>query len=431
MHEMETDELLDPPIGPGWKGWPHAAPALHRSSVAAQGWNLLADDLPLPLAVIRRDALHGNLRWMQAFARTQGVDLAPHGKTTMSPQLFAAQLQSGAWGMTVANLTQARVALSAGATRCLIANQVLAAADLAALAALRRRHAPARTVFLVDSLAQLALIEAWFDTHSPSPQPFEVLLEVGLDGGRTGCRSHEQALQLAQRVRASAALQLVGIECYEGLWATGRSADDAALVEGLMQRVVALATACDDARLFECDEVLLSAGGSSIFDLVAPRLKAALSLPVRGVLRSGCYVTHDHGSYQRYMAAMNTRLACGHGLHAALEVWALVQSIPEPGLAIVGAGKRDLSYDLEMPIPARWCPCGQRVPLGAPAGWKVSALNDQHAYLRFAVDGAQAPQVGDRIGLGVSHPCTTFDKWRWMAVVDEDYGVVDAIVTHF
>ena len=428
---METDELLDPPIGPGWKGWPHGAPALRRSSVGAQHWNLLAGDLPLPLAVIRREALHDNLRWMQSFAREQGVELAPHGKTTMSPQLFAAQLQAGAWGMTVANVTQARVALAAGAQRCLIANQALAAADLAALAALRRHYAPARVLFLVDSLAQLALIEAWFDTQSASPAPFEVLLEVGLDGGRTGSRNHEVALELARRVRASAALRLVGIECYEGLWATGRSAEDEALVDSLLQRVVALATACDDARLFECDEVLLSAGGSSIFDLVAPRLKASLSLPVRGVLRSGCYVTHDHGSYRRYMAAMDSRLACGHGLHAALEVWALVQSCPEPGLAILGAGKRDLSSDIEMPIPARWCPRGQRVPLAAPAEWKVSALNDQHAYLRFAVDAGPAPQVGDRIALGISHPCTTFDKWRWMAVIDDEHDVVDAIVTHF
>ena len=75
-------------------------------------------------------------------------------------------------------------------------------------------------------------------------------------------------------------------------------------------------------QLFEGDEVLVSAGGSAIFDLVAPLLKPALSKPVRGVLRSGCYVTHDHGSYKRYMAVMDTRLGCGHGLQAALQVWA-------------------------------------------------------------------------------------------------------------
>jgi len=258
-----------------------------------------------------------------------------------------------------------------------------------------------------------------------------VLLEVGLDGGRTGVRGHEQALALARRLRASPAVVLSGIECYEGLWALGKSEEDRALVQGLLQRVQAVARQCDDEGLFEADEVLLSAGGSSIFDLVAPLLRCALSRPVRGVLRSGCYATHDHGSYKRYMAAMDTRLGCGHGLQAALEVWARVQSCPEPGLALLTAGKRDCSYDIEMPIPAWWCARGESTPVPAPAAWKVSAMNDQHAYLRFAADAAAAPKVGDLVGLGISHPCTTFDKWRWMALVDDRYDVVDALVTCF
>ena len=430
---MRTDELLNPLIGGiGTKGYPHQAAPVRRADIAARGWNLLRGDLPLPLAVIKRDALDGNLRWMQEFARDHGVELAPHGKTTMSPQLIAAQLEAGAWGMTFANLTQARVGLAAGARRVLIANQVVADADLSAIAALLRQQGGARVLFLVDSLAQLELIESWRRAQDePAAPSFEVLLEIGLDGGRTGCRSHEQSMALARGLHASAATRLAGIECYEGLWATGRSADDQALVQGLLQRVSAVALQCEREALFENDEVLLSAGGSSIFDLVAPRLKPALSRPVRGVLRSGCYVTHDHGSYKRYLAAMDTRLACGHGLHAALEVWAMVQSCPEPGLAILTAGKRDVSYDIEMPIPALWCRRGLLVPEATPAGWTVSAMNDQHAYLRYPVHASLVPRVGDRVALGISHPCTTFDKWRWMAVVNEAYDVVDAIVTCF
>jgi D-serine dehydratase len=430
---MNESEFLDPLIGgPGTKGYPHLAAPMRRSAIAAMGWNLLRGDMPLPLAVIKRDALAGNLRWMQQFAREQGVELAPHGKTTMSPQLIAAQLDAGAWGMTFANVTQARVGLAAGARHVLIANQVMADADLSAIASLLRQHGRPRVLFLVDSLAQLDLIESWWRVQDePAAPSFEVLLEIGLDGGRTGCRSHDQALALARRLHASAATRLVGIECYEGLWASGRSADDQALVRGLLQRVSTVALQCEREALFDCDEMLFSAGGSSIFDLVAPQLKPSLSRPVRGVLRSGCYVTHDHGSYKRYLTAMNTRLACGHGLHAALEVWALVQSCPEPGLAILTAGKRDVSYDIEMPIPAQWCGRGLLMPEAVPAGWKVSAMNDQHAYLRHPADATVVPQVGDRVALGISHPCTTFDKWRWMAVVDEAYDVVDAIVTCF
>ena len=429
---MTDPDLVDPWIGgPGTKGYPHAAAPLRRSSIAAQHWNVLRGDLPLPAAVIRRRALQGNLQWMQQYARTQGVELAPHGKTPMSPQIFAAQLAAGAWGITFANVTQARLGLLAGVSRGLIANQVLAADDLAAIAALLREQAGARLLFLVDSDAQLDLIEAWWRAQPQPPAAFEVLLELGLDGGRTGCRGHEQALALARRLHASPAVQLAGIECYEGLWAKGDSEADRALAQRLMQRVQALAQQCEREQLFDTDELLFSAGGSAIFDLVAPGLKPALSRPTRGLLRSGCYVTHDHGNYKRYMAAMDARLSCSHGLQAALEVWTRVQSCPEPGLALLTAGKRDVSYDIEMPIPAWWFAPGQAAPEPAPADWKVSAMNDQHAYLRFDAAAARTPQVGELVGLGISHPCTTFDKWRWMAIVDDDYDVVDAIVTYF
>jgi len=417
--------------GPGVKGWPQDQPALRRAAIATQRWNVLRGDLPLPLAVIRRSALEGNLRWMQDFVSGQGVQLAPHGKTTMSPQLFRRQLDAGAWGITFASVTQARVGVDAGARRVLIANQVFAGADLRALAALRREHADLLVVFLVDSAAQLALIEAWYRTQPAGDAPFDVLLEIGLDGGRTGCRDHGQAMVLARALRSCAATRLVGIECYEGLWASGRSDTDRELATGLMRRVADVARQCDAESLFEADEVLLSAGGSAIFDLVVPGLKLRLSRPVRGVLRSGCYVTHDHGNYKRYMASMAARLGCGHGLQAALEVWACVQSCPEPGLAILGAGKRDLSYDVELPIPARWARQGEAAARPTPDGWRITALNDQHAYLRFAPEAAEAPRVGDRVGLGISHPCTTFDKWRWMALVDDDDEVVDAITTRF
>ena len=313
--------------------------------------------------------------------------------------------------------------------RALIANQVMAAADLDGLVETLLEHAGARLLFLVDSLAQLELIEAWFHARGDGPAALEVLLEVGLEGGRTGCRSHGMAVALARRLRSGLATRLVGIECYEGLWATGRDAEDQALTQGLLRRVAEVALECDQEQLFEDDEIVVSAGGSAIFDLVAPLLTPRLSKPVRGVLRSGCYVTHDDGNYKRYLAAMDRRLGCGHGLQAALQVWALVQSVPEPGLAILTAGKRDCSYDIEMPIPVRWCRRGAAAAEPAPASWKVSAMNDQHAYLRFGGDAV--PQVGDRVGLGISHPCTTFDKWRWMAVVDERYDVVDAIATHF
>ena len=421
-------------LWPGLKGYPHDAAAMPTADIAAAGWNVLAGDLPLPLAVLKRDALAHNIAWMQRFAAERGVDMAPHGKTTMSPQLFQRQLDAGAWGLTFANVTQAGLGVAAGARRILIANQVLSDADLGGIQALLARHAGLRIVFLVDSLAQLGLIDAWFAAQSGAV-PFEVMLEIGIAGGRTGCRSDDAAAALARRLHASPAVRLVGIECYEGLAAKGNTADDAPYADALMDRVQALARLANAELLFETDnEVLLSAGGSAIFDLVAGRLKLSLGRPVRGLLRSGCYVTHDHGHYGRMLAAVAQRCGCASGdsLKPALEVWALVQSRPEPGLAIIAAGRRDVSFDIEMPIPFARAPRGVLNPQPIPPSWEIRGLNDQHAYLCWSPeDETLAPMVGERIGLGISHPCTTFDKWAWMPIVDEAYRVVDAITTRF
>ena len=430
---MTHDDLFDPLIGPGFKGYPQGAPAMRRSAICATGWQVLAGDLPLPLALLKRDAVAHNVAWMQQQVRHWGIDLAPHGKTTMSPQLFARQLDAGAWGLSFATVNQLAIGVAAGARRTLIANQVLGDADLAAIQSLRRAHTDLRIVFLVDSLAQLALIEAWAQRH-PGSLPFEVLLEIGIANGRTGCRTHDEAATLAMRLHASTAVHFVGIECYEGLGAKGNSESDAPYAQALMDRVEAIARLCDSKGLFDSDEVLVSAGGSAIFDLVAARLKPALGRPVRGLLRSGCYVTHDHGFYKRYVNAVESRIGCARGesLRPALEVWALVQSCPEPGLAILAVGRRDLSFDIELPTPIARAAHGAMNTRAVPASWKITGLNDQHAYLRWdAADAVEAPAVGDRIGLGISHPCTTFDKWHWMPMVDDDYRVVDAVVMHF
>lgn len=429
--------LFDPYVDGRFKGYPHTQPPRRRSEIGQAGWHVLAGDLPLPLAVLKREALEHNLAWMQARVRQWGIELAPHGKTTMSPQLFRRQLDAGAWGLTFATVTQLAVGVAAGARRTLIANQVVNDEDLAGIQLLLHEHADLRVVFLADSPAQLALIEDWAGRH-PESLPFEVMLEIGVEGGRTGCRTQEEAIALATALNRSRAVRLVGIECYEGLAATGETGPDTAYANALMDRVESVARHCDAQGLFEGDEVIVSAGGSAIFDLVAGRLKPALKGSVRGILRSGCYVTHDHGFYKRMLRAVDQRLGCdckdgeGGSLRPAMEVWAMVQSRPEPGLAILAVGKRDISFDLSLPVPIARAARGSLVPEGVPADWKITGLNDQHAYLRWD-DAAspRAPVVGDRIGLGISHPCTTFDKWHWMPIVEEDYRVSDAVSMHF
>lgn len=423
---MHTDFTLDH----GYKSFPVNATPCLASELASKGWNLLANDLSFPLAVISRTALVHNVAWMQAFAQRKGVALAPHGKTTMSPELFRLQLAGGAWGMSFATVYQVGVGVQAGVRRIIIANQVVCDADLDGLSTLLARHADLRVWFLVDSLAQLALIEDWAGRRSMTMR-FDVLLEMGIPGQRTGCRTREEALQLAQALAASAAVRLGGIECYEGGVARCDSVHDAREVTALVRRVTDVVRACESESLFEGDEVLVTAGGSAVFDLVLPLLRLqGVSRPLLGVLRSGCYITHDHGNYARFLRQVEQREGLDSSLRAALEVWAMVQSVPEPGLALLSCGRRDISYDLEMPIPQRHAARGERQAGAVPADWKISALNDQHAYLRFDPAGL-VPAVGDRVGLGISHPCTTFDKWRWLALVEDDWSISGAVSTRF
>lgn len=418
-----------------FKGFPTGHAPLALTDVATQGWRVLDGDLPLPLAVLRQSALQHNLAWMQDFCAQRGLDIAPHGKTTMSPELYARQIAAGAWGISFATVYQAAVGARHGVPRLIIANQVLQAADLLGLASLLRTYPGLQAYFLVDSLAQVDAIEAWHRAHGQGVM-FSVLLEHGLAGKRTGVRTREQALALARRVKASPALRLAGIECYEGSLASCRHEEDRAGVAAVMARLHETAADCEREDLFECDEVLLTAGGSAIFDLVADHMGSMLSRPTRRVLRSGCYLTHDHLQYRRHLQCVGERLKLTETLRPALEVWSVVQSCPEPGLALLSMGKRDVSYDLDLPVPVWRAEGGQggqgRVD-AVPGHWTITALNDQHAYLKYDPTSplAQQPQVGQRVGSGISHPCTTFDKWRWMPVVDDDYRVVDAVSIHF
>lgn len=430
VHTTFATEFEDPLLGPWLKGFPPAAGPVRRSQLARQGWRLLDGHLPLPVAVLKADALAHNLGWMQAFARERGLELAPHGKTTMSPQLFRRQLDAGAWGLTFASVFQLRVGVLAGVRRALIANQVQTDPDLAGLARLLAQTAGLRVAFLVDSIEQLRQIETWRATQRQAPA-FEVLLEIGVAGGRTGVRDQPQAVALARALHASPAVRLVGIECYEGLAVTGDDDTDRATTHALMARVQAVAADCDAQGLFETDEVIVSAGGSALFDLVAARMRPTLSRPVRGVLRAGCYITHDHGHYRRLVHRVAQRCGCGDELRPALEVWTTVQSVPEPGLALLTGGRRDLSFDIELPRPLALARAGQVHQLPGDDPWHIRGLNDQHAHLRFDAAGPLQPRVGDLVALGISHPCTTFDKWHWMPVVDDDYRIVDAVTLHF
>lgn len=415
------------------KGIPGLSEAFDSAQIAEKGWNVLRQDMPLPLALLRETTLDGNAAWMRAFCRDAGVSLAPHGKTTMCPQLFQRQIADGAWAITLSTAHQVQVAREHGIGRILVANQLVDPAFIDYVADQLEADPDFDFLCLVDSVEGVELLEARARQRL-GERRLGVLVEIGASGGRTGVRSTAEALAVARAVKGSGALQLRGIEGFEGS-VPGATSTNVEPVERFLDAIRDAMLACEAEALFDAGEVVISAGGSSYFDLVIDRL-AGLSLarPMRLVLRSGCYIAHDDVLYTDHFAHIRQRSErASHArgkLAPAIEVFAYVQSIPEPGLALLTAGKRDLSYDAHLPVPrSHFRPGRDGAPAALAPGHAIEALNDQHAYMRFPEDADL--RVGDMIGLGISHPCTTFDKWDVLYGVDDDYNVVTAYKTYF
>ncbi len=381
----------------------------------------------MPAAVIREDELRHNIKEMQAFADRIGAHLCPHGKTSMSPELIALQLEAGAWGMTAATAFHVRVYRRLGVRRILLANQLAGAADIAFLLDEIAADPEFDFYCLADSLEGVGLL-AEAARRGGAERPLQLLIETGTGGGRAGLRSDEAAVALARRIaEAGSALALRGVETFEGVLQQRAEARSGAA--GMIDRAVAAAGQIAAAGLFAPGPILISAGGSAFLDLCAARLPAAIGgSPVERVIRPGCYVTHDNGLYERLTRPGGSVPPGLPDLRHALEVWGVVLSVPEPGLAIVGAGKRDLSFDAGPPVPL-WVhrPGAGGKPRPA-AGLAVVSLWDQH--LSLAVSG-RGVAVGDLVGFGISHPCATFDRWRALFLVDGRYRVTGAVTTLF
>ncbi|TQI72497.1 D-serine dehydratase [Bosea sp. AK1] len=426
LPRLSLREIEDQHLDVLAKGLPPGA-SLRLGDVGKQGWNVLAGDMPMPLAVIRESVLKANSAWMSAFTRANDLLIAPHGKTTMAPQLFDLQIADGAWAITVATMQQLAVARHFGVKRVILANQPIGRQEVAAcFEALRE---PGFELYcLADSVAGVGLLAEAAKGHAGA-NPLRVFVEIGFMGGRTGARTREEALAVARAVASAPGLRLAGFECFEGLHSDSAGADK------LLDEVIAVAAAASAEGLLGPEPLVLSAGGTALFDRVGEKFNAAsLGRPLLKVLRSGCYLTHDDlgysASFRRIMLETSLKLPPG-GLEPALEVWAYVQSRPERGRSLLTLGKRDVTYDSALPVPLRWYRPGGAMarPEPMPAGHTVLALNDQHCHL--GTPDESPLQVGDMVAFGIAHPCLTFDKWAVLMLVDDDWNVTGAIRTFF
>jgi len=404
-----------------FKGLPPDAEGLTVGELAAQRRNLFTDGFTTPVLALSAERLEHNLRLMETYAARHGLAFAPHGKTSMAPQLFHRQIEHGAWGITLAVPHQVRVARAYGIQRVFLANELVDTAALRWVAGRLDADPGFRFLCYVDSVRGVELMD---EALSGASRPVDVVVELAAgEGARTGVRTEAECAAVADAVAGARTLRLAGVAGYEG--EVPRA--DPERVRSWLRRLVALAVDFDRAGRFAgLDEIVVSAGGSAWFDAVADVFAGIpeLSSPVLKLLRSGAYVSHDDGHY-RELTPFN-RVPEEGALEPAFRLWTQVVSRPSPEQAFTNAGKRDAAYDLDLPFAQVVRRDGGERPAD---GISVTGLSDQHAWLR--TDGEAGLEVGDWVGLGLSHPCTSFDKWVLIPVAEADGTVVDYIRTFF
>lgn len=386
-------------LAAGDKGLPADAAGLTVAEFLAREPRLA--ELWTPLLVLDQGALDDNIAFLAGWVAARDLELMPHGKTTMAPELWRRQLDAGATGITVATPWQLRVAVDAGIPAVMLANQL---AQPEAIRWAADASTGTRIWSWIDDPAALDGIERALG-QAPA-RPLDVLVDLGRPGGRTGVRSLPAAVALAERIAASPAVRLAGVAGYEGAVAHGRGAEGLDAARAFVDEILAAHDAFGP--LYDDGDVLVTAGGSAYPDVVGAAFAAAAqSDRARFVLRSGAYIVHDHGYYRQ-----NSPFE-GAGLRAAARGIARVVSRPEPGLALIDAGKRDFPYDEGLPVPLyAFTSGGERMPL---PGAELSKLNDQHGFLR--IPAGTPLTIGDTVVFGLSHPCTMFDKWQLVPVV--------------
>ncbi|UPR49920.1 amino acid deaminase [Vibrio cyclitrophicus] len=387
-------------------------------------YRLVNEDISLPVAIIKQSALTNNLNWMQSFADHHQVKLSPHGKTSMTPDFFRQQLENGAWGITVATPAQAEIAAMAGAKRIIMANQLVGKTNMAIIEQLISEF-DVDFYCCVDSSVNVQQLNQYF---SNKKQTLKVLIEYGVPGGRCGCRSPQEVLELAQTIQETPTLSLAGIEVYEGVIHGDNAEQD--IRTFLKQALTSVESLASDGLI--TGQPIITGAGSAWYDVVAECL--ANLTDYLAIIRPGCYAIHDTGIYldaqskvlQR--AQVNQGYACelGGDLESALEVWAYVISRPEPTKLVIGLGKRDVAFDAGLPIAERGYRNGEAISV---KGLTATAVMDQHTFVE--TDGSTEIEVGDMITFSTSHPCLTFDKWRYIAISDDDYQVSHWVETCF
>ena len=398
------------------KGMPIASQGKSIKDFLAADKKLFTADFQFPIMVLRDSAIEHNIQRMASYCKSLGFELAPHVKTPMAPKIAKRQIDAGAWGLTIANFNQAAIMLAAGFTRLIIGNEVMEPTSIAEIAKINGSGS-GEIIFYIDSVAGLGIAQRAI-AKVPNAK-LNVFMEIGAPGGRAGIRDLELLKSILAEIAKDERIFVRGVSGFEGAVPGGdRNGEGIEKIKIFLRQIVSAAAITKP--YVRGEKIIISAGGSSYFDYVAEEV-AKYDGDALLLLRSGGYLSHDHIHYEDLYPFMG--LSDSERFYPALELWSRVLSVPEANLAILNFGKRDAGNDLDEPLPILKF-VGKPVPFAG----KIAMLNDQHAFMEITPGSVV---VGDLIGCGISHPCTNFDKWRLLPLVNDDYEIIDLISTHF
>jgi D-serine deaminase-like pyridoxal phosphate-dependent protein len=280
------------------------------------------ESLNTPAALIDVARMNHNIERMQQRMTALGVSFRPHAKTTKCAQVVKAQIDAGARGITVSTLKEAEQFFACG-IRDIVYAVGMAPTKLSQALALRRKGCALKIV--ADSVTGAQAIAAFGREHK---EPFEVWIEIDVDGHRSGIAPDDEALLVVARTLTDGGMHLGGVLAHAGSSYDYDTHDE--LVRIAEQERSGCVRAAERLRAagLKCDVVSI---GSTPTALAAEHLEGVTEV------RAGVYVTFD---LVMHNVGVNDKS------EIALSVLTtVIGHQPEKGWAIIDAGWMAMSRD--------------------------------------------------------------------------------------
>ena len=408
--------------------------------IKKQKWNILKEDVQFPILTIKKSFFNKNILSMHKYVKANKVFLAPHIKTSMSPQIIQQIFNLGCWGFTVANNQQLSVLLKMGIRKIIFANLITNQSNIDNLFQLINQYKDIQIYICVDSIFGINLLKT-LSKKLNFNRVIKILIEVGYQNSRSGIRNIKSLNKILDSLRILPVnFKISGILFYEGASAVNNYSISLKRVEKCIKLAFNCLNFLISNNIINNKECIISGGGSEYFDLVVDSFKKnKKNKNFKFVIRPGSYIAYGHGYYlsslnkindRKKIIIKNKKINATDLFQPSLELWAHVISQQDSGKAILNFGKRDVSFDLGYPIPLLVYRNGKILHKSPyDKNIVVYKLNDQHAFIKFSKN--YNIEVGDLVKFGVSHPCITIDKWKIFYMINDNNTIVEAFKTFF